>query len=312
MFSFKHFREVASRTQLKLVLQVLHLPDFLYQNHLALNLVQVVDDVLLGTDEAVGRELEFATQFQQDAVQFLVGSLLEKPPFLVQDEVFGGINQLLDVNPLLVQVLQLGNLYLVSRFVLERIVDAALQVHDVADGGTCNLLEGNLDVAHIALLARGNLLLLVVVHQFVQEGNVLVDDGRVDFLVRFEEQFEKVEEAGIQFHEVAVLADDFFLYEQFQPVFIVLEQCQCVGIAETQHLSFLEHFREQSPGRRNGIDNFVNRSEYIHSLVENSGKVIICPPIFLMFRSDFPPLAECFSGRKEQVPVLPCQYFSTS
>ena len=163
-----------------------------------------------------------------------------------------------------------------------------------------NLLEGNLDVAHITLLARSNLLLLVVVHQFVQEGNVLVDDGRVDFLVRFEEQFEKVEEAGIQFHEVAVLADDFFLYEQFQPVFIVLEQCQCVGIAETQRLSFLEHFREQSPGRRNGIDNFVNRSEYIHSLVENSGKVIICPPIFLMFRSDFPPLAECFSGKKEQ------------
>ena len=63
----------------------------------------------------------------------------------MQDEVFGGINQLLDVNPLLVQVLQLGNLYLVSRFVLERIVDAALQVHDVADGGTRNLLEGNLD-----------------------------------------------------------------------------------------------------------------------------------------------------------------------
>lgn len=108
MFSFEYFREVASRTQLKLVLQVLHLPDFLYQNHLALNLVQVVDDVLLGTDEAVGRELEFATQFQQDAVQFLVGSLLEKPPFLVQDEVFGGINQLLDVNPLLVQVSSLA------------------------------------------------------------------------------------------------------------------------------------------------------------------------------------------------------------
>ena len=61
------------------------------------------------------------------------------------------------------------------------------------------------------------------------------------------------------------------------------------SLRRVQRLSFLEHFREQSPGRRNGIDNFVNGSEYIHSLVENSGKVIICPPIFLMFRSDFPP-----------------------
>lgn len=59
--------------------------------------------------------------------------------------------------------------------------------------------------------------------------------------------------------------NDLFFYEQFQAVFVVFQQSQCVGISEAEYFSFLEHFRQQPSCSGNGIYNFVYRTEYVHN-----------------------------------------------
>ena len=134
-------------------MQVFYPAYLFHQNNLAFNLVQVIDDILLGTNQTVSRKLKFPAQFQQNTAQFLVGSLLEEQSFLMQDQIFRRVNQLLDIDSFLVEIFQLGNFYLIRRFMLESMVDAGLQVHDVSDGRTRYFLKRNLDVPYIAGLS---------------------------------------------------------------------------------------------------------------------------------------------------------------
>ena len=46
--------QVASGTQLELVLQIFYFSYLFYQYHLILYLVQIIDDILLGTNQTVG------------------------------------------------------------------------------------------------------------------------------------------------------------------------------------------------------------------------------------------------------------------
>ena len=107
MFPFHHLCKVAFGAKFERVVQVFHLSDLFYQNHLALYLVEVVDDVLLRPYQAVSRKLQFASQFEQDAFQLLVRGLLKEFPFIVQDQVLGRVDEPLYVDPLLVEVFQL-------------------------------------------------------------------------------------------------------------------------------------------------------------------------------------------------------------
>ena len=66
MFPLNDFGQVASGPQFELVLQIFYLPDLFYQNDLALDLIEVIDDILLGTDEAVCRELQLPAEFEQE------------------------------------------------------------------------------------------------------------------------------------------------------------------------------------------------------------------------------------------------------
>ena len=192
MLVVHHFGNVTPGTQLEQVLQVLYLPYFFYQHNLVLNLVQVVDDVLLGTDKAVAGKPQGLAHLQQDGSQLLVGSLTEKLPFFLQYQFLGLVNQVLDVDPAFVQILQLGNLDLVSRLVFEGIVYVLLQVHHVPDGDVTDFPERNLDVPQVAVLARHDFFLQVIVHQLVQVVDVLVDGRRIDFLVRLEQVLEEI------------------------------------------------------------------------------------------------------------------------
>ena len=51
---FHDFGQVASGTQLELVLQIFYFSYLFYQYHLILYLVQIIDDILLGTNQTVG------------------------------------------------------------------------------------------------------------------------------------------------------------------------------------------------------------------------------------------------------------------
>ena len=230
-----------------------------------LDLVEVVDDVLLGTDQAVGRQLQFAAQLQHDAGQLFVGGLPEELALLVEDEMLGLVDEPLYVEAFLVEVFQFGNLDAVGRLVLEGPFDVVLQPDDVPQRGAGNLLEGDLDVAHVALLAGGDLFLQVIVHEFLQVADVLFDGGGTDLFVGFEQQFEEIEEAGVHLYPVAVLADHFFLDEQPQPVLVVFQQRQCLRIADAFCLPLLEQLGQQAARSVDRLDDFVNGSENVHN-----------------------------------------------
>ncbi len=114
-----------------------------------------------------------------------------------------------------VQILQFGYFYLVRRFVFESIINIVLKIDNVPYRYTCQFLKGNLDIAYITFLARLDLFLQVVVHQFVQILYVFLYGSSVDFLVCFQQQFEEIKESGIQFHKVSVLVYDFLFDEYF-------------------------------------------------------------------------------------------------
>lgn len=120
----------------------------------------------------------------------------------------------------------------------------------------------------------------------MQVVDVLVDGRRIDFLVRLEQVLKEIQKTGIHFHETSILADYFFFYQQLQFVFIVLQEAQRIRIAEAGEVSFLEKLREQRLGCGDGIDNFVYRTEYIHSfLKKNRRKITICTLLFLILGS---------------------------
>ena len=133
----------------------------------------------------------------------------------MQNQMFGRVYQPLDVDSFLVQILQFGYFYLVCGLVFESIINIVLKVDNVPYRYTCQFLKGNLDIAYITFLARLDLFLQVVVHQFVQILYVFLYGSSVDFLVCFQQQFEEIKESGIQFHKVSVLVYDFLFDEYF-------------------------------------------------------------------------------------------------
>lgn len=148
-------------------------------------------------------------------VRLLISGLAEEISFFVQNQMFGRVYQPLDVDSLFVQILQFGYFYLVRRFVFESIINIVLKIDNVPYRYTCQFLKGNLDIAYITFLARLDLFLQVVVHQFVQVLYVFLYGSSVDFLVCFQQQFEEIKESGIQFHKVSVLVYDFLFDEYF-------------------------------------------------------------------------------------------------
>ena len=112
---------------------------------------------------------------------------------------------------------------------------------------------------------------------------VLVYDGSIDFFVRFEQEFEEIHEACVQFHKITILVNNLFFDEQFQAVFVIFQQSQCIGISEAEYFSFLEHFRQQSSCCGDGIYYFVYRTEYVHNTYKKSSQSYSLARIFPNF-----------------------------
>ena len=67
--------------------------------------------------------------------------------------MLGGVNEILYIDALLVQILQLGYFDLVCWFMFESVVDTVLQIHDITYCYASYFLERQFDVPHIALFA---------------------------------------------------------------------------------------------------------------------------------------------------------------
>ena len=150
-------------------------------------------------------------------------------PFPIQ-QLLHFHDQAVDLDSLSVQILQFGDLHLIARLVLERIIDHPLQGHHVTYQDLPDLPQMRLDRSQITQLTQIVILLAIIIDQLIHQLDILIDHRGRNLLIRLQKQLIEREIMLIHLDIRAVPADHLTLDQDIQ--FILIDNIQRIIIAK--------------------------------------------------------------------------------